>query len=156
MRRTVTAVARRRARRAARVILLSTCGRVLLLRGGDPRRPEAGTWWFTPGGGLEDGESPEQAARRELAEETGLEHEGSLGSVVLQRSIEFEFDGVVYQQSEDYFVVRTDRFEIDNSRWSAIEVATVVEHRWWTVDELRLTRDQIYPEGLVDLLQRVG
>ena len=142
-------------RRAARVLVVSTAGSVLLLRGGDPRRPEAGTWWFTPGGGLEDGESPEQAARRELAEETGLEH-ADLGDVVLERSIEFEFDGVVYEQTEDYFVIRTEPFELDNSGWSPLEVATVVEHRWWTVDELRTTREQVYPEGLADLLQRLS
>jgi len=143
----------RRVRHAARVVVLSTDGTVLLLRGGDPRRPDAGTWWFTPGGGLEDDETTEQAARRELAEETGLEHE-DFGSVVMERSIEFEFDGVIYQQTEDYFLVRTDPFELDNSRWSPIEVATVVEHRWWPVDELRTTREVVYPEGLVDLLDR--
>jgi 8-oxo-dGTP pyrophosphatase MutT (NUDIX family) len=45
----------RRKRRAARVILIDERGRVLLLRGSDPGRPEAGTWWFTPGGGVEPG-----------------------------------------------------------------------------------------------------
>ena len=141
----------RRLRRAARIIVLSTDGTVLLLKGRDPRRPDAGTWWFTPGGGLEDDETPEQAARCELAEETGLDHD-DFGAVVMQRAIEFEFDGVIYQQTEDYFLVRTERFELDTSRWTSIEVATVVDHRWWSVEELRTTVDQVYPEGLVDLL----
>lgn len=34
--------------------------------------------WFLPGGAVERGELPEVAARRELAEETGLEIEGEL------------------------------------------------------------------------------
>ena len=134
--------------------MVSDAGTVLLLRGGDPRRPEAGTWWFTPGGGLEDGETSEQAARRELAEETGLEHE-DVGAVVFRRTIEFEFDGVLYEQAEDYYLVRTELFELDRSGWSPIEVATVVEHRWWSVDELRRTTETVYPEGLADLLTRI-
>lgn len=141
-------------RRAARVLVVSTENTVLLLRGGDPGRPDAGTWWFTPGGGLEEGETPEQAARRELAEETGLERH-DFGAVVLQRTVEFEFDGVVYEQSEDYFVVRAEQFSLDTSRWSPIEVATVVEHRWWSLEELRTTQEQVYPEGLPELLQRL-
>ena len=31
-----------------------------------------GTWWQMPQGGLDEGEEPEAAARRELAEETGV------------------------------------------------------------------------------------
>ena len=47
-------------------------GRVLMLqRGLDPSDPASGTWEF-PGGHLEDGEAPLQAAQREWQEETGL------------------------------------------------------------------------------------
>lgn len=45
-------------------------GEVLLVRRSNP--PNAGAWSL-PGGGQELGETAEQAARRELAEETGLE-----------------------------------------------------------------------------------
>ena len=43
-------------RRAARVLLVDAADRVLLFAGSDPLRPGDGSWWFTPGGGLDDGE----------------------------------------------------------------------------------------------------
>jgi putative (di)nucleoside polyphosphate hydrolase len=56
------------------VMLLNAEGRVFVGRRIDRTdEPEgAGTWWQMPQGGLDEGEDPEQAARRELVEETGV------------------------------------------------------------------------------------
>jgi 8-oxo-dGTP pyrophosphatase MutT (NUDIX family) len=56
---------------------LSAGGVVYRLRRGDPPQPEialirVGEAWSLPKGNLEPGETPEQAARREVSEETGL------------------------------------------------------------------------------------
>ena len=50
-------------RQAARVLLLDRAGRVLLFKGHDPARPELGSWWFTVGGGVDEGETVRQAGR---------------------------------------------------------------------------------------------
>jgi 8-oxo-dGTP pyrophosphatase MutT (NUDIX family) len=138
-------------RRAARVLLVDDEERVLLFRGADPHRPGAGTWWFTPGGGIEADETPEQAARREVLEETG-QRLGELGEVVLRSRSEFAFGGLHYDQSSVFYLVRTETFEVDRSRWSAIEVASIVDVRWWPVTVLSSCPEPVYPAGLAAFL----
>jgi 8-oxo-dGTP pyrophosphatase MutT (NUDIX family) len=145
----------RRSRRAGRVLVVDETARtVLLLRGGDPARPSDGTWWFTPGGGTEPGESTAAAARRELEEETGHRSD-DLGPVVWRRRTVFDFDGVTYEQDEDFYLLRTSAYELSSQGWSPLEVATIVEHRWWPIAELRNAEQPVYPEELADLLARL-
>ena len=61
-------------RKVARVVVLSPAGSVLLVRYHDPKpmdpnKHEAQTYWVPPGGGVDEDESFERAAVRELEEE---------------------------------------------------------------------------------------
>ncbi len=79
---------------------------MLLLRGIDPADP-GHPYWFTVGGGADQGETLAQAAARELREEVGIVADaGSLGRPVWRRATEFGFDGTRYQQEEEYFLLR--------------------------------------------------
>jgi 8-oxo-dGTP diphosphatase len=57
-------------RSAAYAVIRDGSGRVLLVRASS--RSDLAGHWFLPGGGLKHGESPIDAVRRELMEETGL------------------------------------------------------------------------------------
>jgi 8-oxo-dGTP pyrophosphatase MutT (NUDIX family) len=145
------------ARRAARVLLLDDAGRILLQNCCDPSSPGAGSWWNTMGGGIDPGETPEQAAARELAEETGLRvSPEQLGAVVHTRLTEFPFGGDRYRQSEDYFLLRTDPFEAAPTAHSDLELVAVLGMRWWTVEELQSTAERVYPEELLEVLERLA
>src|SRR5438552_14213715 len=61
--------------------------RVLLLH----RRPERGNFWQPITGGIEDGESPADAARRELLEETGNRGETEEMGITQSFMIESQF-----------------------------------------------------------------
>ncbi|GAA4247900.1 MAG TPA: NUDIX domain-containing protein [Dactylosporangium sp.] len=143
-------------RRAARVLLLDPSGRVLLLRGCDPARPEH-RYWFTVGGGLEAGESLADAAVREVYEETGLRitADDLVGPVRTDR-VEFPFDGRWYSQEQSFFVVRADAFTADLTHLDDYEVTSVDSTRWWSADELAATGERFYPGDLADLVREVG
>ena len=142
-------------RRAARVVLVDRADRTLLLRGGDPARPGV-RWWFTPGGGLDPGETSAQGAARELREETGRTvHPADLGTPVFAETVEFSFDGRQYRQEQEFFLYRADAYAVDTAGFTDEERAAVEGHRWWTAAELDATTETVYPLGLAPLLRRV-
>lgn len=138
-------------RHSARVIVVDARDRVLLLRGGDPARPEK-VVWHTPGGGVEDGEDEVVAARRELAEETGLVVR-ELAGPVWTRRLQFSFDRVPYDQSETFYFVRVDRHDVDTSGHTQMERRYLSGHRWWSLDELRSSDELIAPPDMAGQLE---
>lgn len=143
-------------RRAARVLLVDAAGRVLLFLGCDPDDRAAGTWWFTPGGGLDPGETHRDGAVREVFEETALVlRPQDLGEMVLERDSQFTLAGTRYAQSEQFFLARIQTHDVDTAGFSDFERRFVLDHRWWTLDDLRSTAETVYPEGLADLIGRL-
>jgi 8-oxo-dGTP pyrophosphatase MutT (NUDIX family) len=137
-------------RRAARVLLVDREDRLLLLRAGDPAQPEL-RYWFTPGGGLDAGESSAQGAARELFEETGLRVDpAELGEPVWHQVTEFTYNRQWYRQEQEFYLLRVPRWEVDTAGFAA---DGILAHRWWTVTELEGATELVYPEDLARLLR---
>jgi 8-oxo-dGTP pyrophosphatase MutT (NUDIX family) len=134
-------------RRSARTILVDPAGRVLLLASGER--------WFTPGGGIEAGETEPEAASRELWEETGLRvPPDRLGPVVARTSGYAALDWARGMFADAFYFVRAPAgFEVDTSGYEEVERATVTGHRWWTVDEVLASAAQVVPWDLGPLLR---
>jgi 8-oxo-dGTP pyrophosphatase MutT (NUDIX family) len=136
-------------RQAGRAILRDSQGRVLLIHFVLPNM----TFWATPGGGVEPGETPLAAAHRELQEELGIAV--ALEGPVHQAVGIFEFEGVLIENTDNFFA----------GRWDGVprligatetESAALTEARWWTMEEVEQSRDAIFPRDLAQVLRRLG
>ena len=137
-------------RPTARVLLLDEEDRIFLIyTDGEMSGIGLPNVWLTPGGGVESGESYEEAALRELVEEVALDHV-ALGPCIWLRTFPFARDGVRYAKQERYFVCRVDHFEIDGA--AQVDVANVVGYKWWSADEIEASSDLFASRTLGRLL----
>jgi 8-oxo-dGTP pyrophosphatase MutT (NUDIX family) len=142
-----------RRRLSARLLILNEAGRLLLFRFVHKAGPLAGQdFWATPGGGVEDGETLDQAAVRELAEETGLRRE-SVGPEIARREVAIQLpDGEHVLSDERYYLVHVTDDSLSRTNWTAFEREVMVEHRWWSREELLRTKATVWPETLLAML----
>lgn len=137
-------------RHAARLIVLDPADRILLACWANAPGVRTGRVWFTPGGGLDPGETHEQAAARELREETGLTV--PIGPAVWVRRHVFEYRGRLIDQRERFHLVRTDTSAITRDGWTDDERVDLSDLRWWSLPELAASDEVCAPRRLLQHL----
>lgn len=139
-------------RPAARAVLLDRAGRVFLMQGSDPMRPENGGWWEIPGGGVDRGEDSAHAAERELYEECGFEGV-EMGPCIWTQYVEFDFAMYHFKSDEQIFVAWTDdAHDWDPKALESLEAAAFEDGRWWTLEELMASDTRTLPDRLREFL----
>ena len=133
-------------RKTARVLPVDPEGRVLLLHGWDPKRPDE-PFWFTIGGAAEGGESMPEAAARELFEETGITvHPDHLGEPITENFIEFSWSGYQIAQHQVFYAVFVESAEVTLDGLDAWERATTDKYGWLSADDLESGEPAAHPE----------
>lgn len=128
-------------RKAIRAILVTPTAEVLLMRIRPLDRDDC--FWIAPG------ETLETCLRRELDEELGLTR-FDVGPLVWLREHTFNWDSQRIRQSEQYYVIRVDRFEPKMS--DANEARVLQQFRWWHASELAQTEEQLTPLALAAIV----
>ncbi len=138
-------------RLGARVLVLDPHDRVLLIHARDPDEP-ASEWWELPGGGISAGETPQAAASRELAEETGI-LAGELGPCLWTRETRFRYRGRQHHRHETVYLTRLcDPAPTLTPRHTPNEKAGLLGHHWWSQPELSGFHGRLLPPALPRLL----
>ena len=133
--------------------MLDTAQRVLLLRYKTdrppvPARPGVISYWLTPGGGLEPGESFARAAKRELFEEVGLS-QFQLGPCVWTTRVVVRLDEKTeFIADEKYFVTTVQPFEPTFDNLEPQERNVVRGWHWWVIPEIQESAENFFPDDL--------
>ncbi|MBQ8315756.1 MAG: NUDIX domain-containing protein [Lachnospiraceae bacterium] len=143
-------------RKSSRAIVLNKQHQIFLFRYTFDFFAEEQSVWITPGGGLEEGESFEEALEREVYEELGIKLTEP-ASFAFYRTPLYELkNGETVRSEERFYLIYCDEKSFSYDGWSDSETRRMTAGKWWSVEEIRKSTEKFFSEDVVEILERLA
>lgn len=148
-------------RNSVKILLLNEKDELLLMCADDPKTTSVdktyhGRFWFCLGGQMNPGESFEQAAIREIYEETGIQKEDlDLGPIVWFGEFDMVLNGTLTHLKQTFLVAKTNQKQVflnDLDKW---ERTFIEKLAWFSLEKIKNCSEVIYPVVLPEYLPDV-
>lgn len=138
-------------RKAVRVLLLNGNNELLLMcvEGFDIATVDGkrnNRYWCTLGGGIEPNETIQQAALREIFEESGLaQNDIELGPVAWYGDVTLLLKGVLTTLAESFIVAKTTNLNVALHMPTEDEREAIKQLKWFSLEDIKNSSDVIFP-----------
>ncbi len=141
-------------RKSSRAIVLNKQNQIFLFRYIFDFFAEKESIWITPGGALEEGETFEEALKRELFEELGIELTEPAPEVFYRTPIYELENGETVRSEERFYLVRLEETEFSYANWTESENKRMAVGKWWFMEEIKKSSEKFFSEDVVGILTR--
>lgn len=149
-------------RNTVRIVLFNDKNELLLMHIDDPRtrsigKKYTGSFWVTVGGQIEQNETVQEAAIRELYEETGINNtEVTFGPIIWLRELDLVLYGKPVHIKEQYIVARTNKLNISSTSLTKDEMNIIKKIQWFSTSDMKQCKETIYPVALPKLITDIA
>ncbi len=143
-------------RKSSRAIVINEENQIFLFKYKFDYLAEDKAIWITPGGGLEEEESFEDALKRELFEEMGVKITESCPEVYYRNPIYTLKNDEKVQSVEKFFLVAVEDDEFSFNHWTESEKKRMLAGKWWSVEEIEQSKDEFFTKDILRIMTELS
>ena len=145
-----------RVRKSARAIVIDSKNQIFLFQYMFDYLEDSKVIWITPGGSLEEGESFEDALKREVYEELGLQLTKECPELYYRNPIYTLKSGEKVQSVEKFFLVALDNESFSFEHWTESEKKRIWTGKWWSVEEIEKSEDEFFTKDILRIMMELS